>query len=164
MSSGFPFDNQLTSLQPPDIFTDPSPSNIIITSSFGHILPTRLLNTHFPSPPTRLNVHPSLLPQYRGAAPIQWAIARQDVTTGVSVQSLAMGGGKMVDHGELWAVKDGIVSPAWIHCLTDSDTRRAADRRAGYVYDTPAPSRRHRRRPSAPDVAKHPRRDRRYSA
>ncbi|KAI5449410.1 Methionyl-tRNA formyltransferase [Naganishia albida] len=94
--------------QPPDIFAEPSSSNIIITSSFGNILPTRLLSTHFPSPSTRLNVHPSLLPQYRGAAPIQWAIARQDAMTGVSVQSLAMGGGKMVDHGELWAVKEGI--------------------------------------------------------
>lgn len=99
--------------QPPELFTDPSPHNILITASFGHILPTRLLRDHFPAPETRLNVHPSLLPQYRGAAPIQWAIARGDEHTGVSVQSLAMGGGKMVDRGELWAVKEGIVSHSW---------------------------------------------------
>lgn len=40
--------------------------------------------------------------------------------TGVSVQSLAMGGGKMVDHGELWAVKEGIVSlrPGFISSIS----------------------------------------------
>lgn len=100
----------MKSLQLPEPFSSPRSHNILITASFGHILPTQLLRDHFPRPETRLNVHPSRLPQYRGAAPIQWAIARRDTETGVSVQSLAMGGGKMVDKGELWAVKEGIVS------------------------------------------------------
>ena len=100
----------LTSSQLPEPFSAPQPHHILITASFGHILPTELLQTHFPRPETRLNVHPSRLPQYRGAAPVQWALARRDTETGVSVQSLAMGGGKMVDKGELWAVEEGIVS------------------------------------------------------
>ncbi|GHJ86583.1 hypothetical protein NliqN6_2985 [Naganishia liquefaciens] len=94
--------------QPPEPFPEPHAHNVLVTASFGHILPTELLQSHFPRPETRLNVHPSRLPQYRGAAPIQWAIARRDTVTGVSVQSLAMGGGKMVDKGELWAVKEEI--------------------------------------------------------
>ncbi|KAJ9097138.1 hypothetical protein QFC21_004807 [Naganishia friedmannii] len=98
--------------QPPDPYTSPSPRNILITSSFGHILPSQLLLDHFPSPETRLNVHPSILPQYRGAAPIQWAIANRDARTGISVQSLARGGGKMVDRGDLWGVVEGVATSA----------------------------------------------------
>ncbi|KAJ9115784.1 hypothetical protein QFC24_006892 [Naganishia onofrii] len=94
--------------QPPEEYALPSPTNILVTSSFGHILPSALLLSHFPALQTRLNVHPSILPQYRGAAPIQWAIANRDATTGVSVQSLATGGGKMVDRGDLWGVVEGV--------------------------------------------------------
>ncbi|KAJ9111009.1 hypothetical protein QFC22_006654 [Naganishia vaughanmartiniae] len=101
-------DQGIRDWQPPDAYTSPSPTNILITSSFGHILPSGLLSNHFPSSQTRLNVHPSILPQYRGAAPIQWAIANRDPSTGVSVQSLATGGGKMVDRGELWGVLEGV--------------------------------------------------------
>ncbi|ORX38585.1 hypothetical protein BD324DRAFT_368210 [Kockovaella imperatae] len=82
----------------------PHANNLIITSSFGHILPDSFLRP-FPTK-HRLNVHPSLLPKYRGAAPIQWAIANGDRETGVTVQSLAerMQG---VDTGEiLGQVKD----------------------------------------------------------
>lgn len=46
----------------------------------------------------RLNLHPSLLPQLSGAAPVQWAIARQMKSTGVSVQSL----GERFDSGNIY--------------------------------------------------------------
>lgn len=45
-----------------------------------------------------LNVHPSLLPQLRGAAPIQWAIARQLPITGITVQGL----GPTFDSGKVY--------------------------------------------------------------
>lgn len=91
-----------------------SPRRLLITASFGHILPSSVLNP-FPDPASRLNVHPSLLPQYRGAAPIQWAILNGDTSTGVTVQSLALprltedGKPKAgVDTGEIWAQVDGV--------------------------------------------------------
>lgn len=83
-------------LQPPAPFTKPSPSHLLLTASFGHLIPTSLLSLF--SPLNALNVHPSLLPRYRGAAPIQWAIANGDLRTGVSVQELSRG---KFDQGRL---------------------------------------------------------------
>nr|XP_019044638.1 methionyl-tRNA formyltransferase [Kwoniella bestiolae CBS 10118]OCF23568.1 methionyl-tRNA formyltransferase [Kwoniella bestiolae CBS 10118] len=76
----------IKSWTPPNPFTMPSPSHILLTASFGHIIPLRLLKL-FPED-HRLNVHPSLLPRWRGAAPVQWTITNSDKTTGVSVQRL----------------------------------------------------------------------------
>lgn len=79
---------------------------MLLTASFGHIIPLRLLKL-FP-PIQRLNVHPSLLPRWRGAAPVQWTIANGDEETGVTVQTLvryALG----VDAGDILARAEGIV-------------------------------------------------------
>jgi methionyl-tRNA formyltransferase len=48
-----------------------------------------------------------MLPRYRGAAPIQWALINGDKETGVCVQSLSE---RKVDRGEIWAMKGGVVS------------------------------------------------------
>lgn len=80
---------------------------MLLTASFGHIIPLRLLKL-FP-PIQRLNVHPSLLPRWRGAAPVQWTIANGDEETGISVQTLvryALG----VDAGDILGRVEGIVS------------------------------------------------------
>ncbi|KAN0063844.1 Methionyl-tRNA formyltransferase [Thecaphora frezii] len=61
-------------------------SPLLLTCSFGHMIPTSLLS-HFP-PSHRLNIHPSLLPQLRGAAPLQWTIARRLTEGGITVQTL----------------------------------------------------------------------------
>ena len=46
--------------------------DLIVVAAYGHILPQTILDLpRFGC----LNVHTSLLPKYRGAAPIQWAIA-----------------------------------------------------------------------------------------
>jgi methionyl-tRNA formyltransferase len=61
---------------------------IAVVVAYGQILPPALLEL------PRLgcvNVHASLLPRYRGAAPIQWAIARGEVTTGVTTMQLDEG-------------------------------------------------------------------------
>lgn len=50
--------------------------------SYGKLLPDSLLAI---PPKGNLNVHPSLLPQYRGAAPVQWAILNGDVVTGITI-------------------------------------------------------------------------------
>ncbi|KAL8281394.1 hypothetical protein RQP46_006078 [Phenoliferia psychrophenolica] len=69
-----------SSYAPPSPFLTKSPSNILIAASFGHLIPSSLLDLF--DPLNALNVHPSLLPKYRGAAPIQWAIINRDRETG----------------------------------------------------------------------------------
>lgn len=63
---------------------------IMLTCSFGHLIPDALLDA-FPNPWQRINIHPSLLPELRGAAPIQWALARRMSRSGVSIQTLERG-------------------------------------------------------------------------
>ena len=58
---------------------------LIIVVAYGRILPPEILA--LPSIGS-LNIHASLLPRYRGAAPINWALIRGDETTGVTVQWL----------------------------------------------------------------------------
>jgi methionyl-tRNA formyltransferase len=91
----------------PAPFDSPAPTNILVTASFGHIVPNSFLAQFEPN--KRLNVHPSLLPKYRGAAPIQWTIANGDLSTGVSVQRLVEKG-KGIDGGDLVGVVGDIVS------------------------------------------------------
>ncbi|NTV14301.1 MAG: methionyl-tRNA formyltransferase [Desulfobulbaceae bacterium] len=62
--------------------------DLIAVTAFGRILPGPLL--HLP-PHGTLNVHGSLLPRYRGAAPIQWAILNGDQTTGVTIMQMDEG-------------------------------------------------------------------------
>lgn len=88
----------------PSGFVDPSlqhcpPSTLLLTCSFGHMIPDKLLKA-FPLQYQRLNVHPSLLPALRGAAPIQWAISRRYITSGISVQSLES---RVFDSGRILA-------------------------------------------------------------
>lgn len=69
-------------------------AEVIIVAAYGQILKQPLLDL------PRLgciNLHGSLLPLYRGAAPIQWAIANGDKQTGVTVQHMAL----KVDSGDI---------------------------------------------------------------
>ena len=54
---------------------------LIVVAAYGKILPEEILNT---PPYGSINVHSSLLPKYRGAAPINWAILDGEAETGVS--------------------------------------------------------------------------------
>ena len=54
--------------------------------SFGYLLHKNLID-HFKS--GAINVHPSLLPKYRGASPIQYAIWNEEKVTGVSIIGLS---------------------------------------------------------------------------
>lgn len=59
-----------------------SKPDLIVVAAYGQILPKEILDI-----PKRgsLNVHPSLLPKYRGASPIQYAILNGDKKTGVTI-------------------------------------------------------------------------------
>lgn len=69
---------------------------IAVVTAYGKILPERILNI---PPRGFLNVHSSLLPRYRGAAPINWAILNGDRETGVSIMYLV----KALDAGDVLA-------------------------------------------------------------
>lgn len=70
-----------------DTFTgwEPPPTDLIIAVSFGLLVPARILEA---SKYGGINVHPSLLPDLRGAAPVHWAIMLGRKHTGVTIQSL----------------------------------------------------------------------------
>ena len=67
---------------------------LIVVAAYGKILPEDLLNT---PPFGSINVHSSLLPKYRGAAPINWAILKGESVTGVSIMYMA----KELDAGDV---------------------------------------------------------------
>lgn len=72
---------------------------IMVIVGYGQIIPQSILDI---PPRGILNVHASLLPRYRGAAPIQWAIANGETTTGVTIMRIDAGldTGDMLRKGE----------------------------------------------------------------
>ena len=59
--------------------------DLIVVAAYGRILPKSVLEL---PPHGCINVHWSLLPKYRGAAPIQWAILRGEKTTGITIMRM----------------------------------------------------------------------------
>ena len=75
---------------------------LLVVVAYGKILPKALLDI-----PTvaAINVHSSLLPKYRGAAPINWAVLNGEEETGVTIQHL----GEELDAGDIiWTKKTPI--------------------------------------------------------
>jgi len=68
--------------------------DIFVVASYGKLIPQNLLEI----PKYRLNVHPSLLPKYRGSAPIHWPILNGDKETGVSIIDIA----EKLDAGDIY--------------------------------------------------------------
>lgn len=68
--------------------------DLIVTCAFGQILPVDILD--MPKCGS-INVHASILPKYRGAAPIQWAIMNGDKKTGVTIMFMDEG----MDTGDI---------------------------------------------------------------
>ena len=67
---------------------------VIIVVGYGRIIPQWMIDL---PPLGNLNVHASLLPKYRGAAPVQWAIARGETVTGVTTMRIDAG----LDTGDI---------------------------------------------------------------
>ena len=59
---------------------------LIVVAAYGRILPDDILNL---PPMGCINVHSSLLPKYRGAAPINWAVINGETETGVTIMYMA---------------------------------------------------------------------------
>ena len=77
---------------------------LIVVAAYGKILPEDILN--FPQYGS-INVHSSLLPKYRGAAPINWAILDGEEETGVSIMYMA----KELDAGDVILQKTTAIDP-----------------------------------------------------
>lgn len=76
----------------------PLQPDLLVTASFGQKIPTETINeARFGG----LNVHPSLLPRWRGADPVPWAIMTGDHQTGVTIVTLA----ENFDEGKIIAQK-----------------------------------------------------------
>ena len=60
-------------------------ADFIITAAFGQFLPTKFLKS---AKIAAVNVHGSLLPKYRGGAPIQYAVRNGDAETGVTIMEM----------------------------------------------------------------------------
>ena len=84
-----------------EVLKDYSP-DIIVVAAFGQILPKKILD--LPKYGC-INVHTSLLPKYRGASPIQWAIMNGDKKTGVTIMHMDVG----LDTGDIIIQKEVII-------------------------------------------------------
>lgn len=73
-------------------------ADIIIVVAYGKILPKSVLES---AKYGCVNVHASLLPKYRGAAPIQWAVLNGDKETGVTIMQMDEG----LDTGDMLLVE-----------------------------------------------------------
>jgi methionyl-tRNA formyltransferase len=78
--------------------------DVIAVAAYGQILKPDVFTA---APHGCLNVHASLLPKYRGAAPINWAIYHGETTTGVTIFRI----GKGVDTGEMLAQEAIAIGP-----------------------------------------------------
>jgi methionyl-tRNA formyltransferase len=82
--------------------------DLLVVVAYGQYIPQRVIQL---APYQAINVHPSLLPKYRGSAPIQWALLNGDAVTGVSIIYLAqkMDAGDILRQ-ETWAIEDSDTS------------------------------------------------------
>jgi methionyl-tRNA formyltransferase len=81
--------------------------DLIVVAAYGQLLSQRLLDI----PPLGcINIHGSLLPYYRGAAPIQWSVANGETTTGVTAMRMDIG----MDTGDILLTREVPI--------TDTDT------------------------------------------
>ncbi len=71
---------------------------LLVVAAYGLILPSAFIDP----PITAINVHASLLPRWRGAAPIQRALMAGDERTGISIMRVV----KKLDAGPVWLMRD----------------------------------------------------------
>ena len=96
------FINELKALNP----------DVICVVAYGKILPKEILDI---PPYGCINVHASLLPKYRGAAPVQWAVLNGDKTTGVTTiyMDIGMDTGNMILKQEVEIGEDETTGELW---------------------------------------------------
>jgi len=78
--------------------------DLILVIAFGQKISTELINL---PPKGAINIHASLLPKYRGAAPVNWAITKGETETGISIIALA----EKMDAGSICAQTKTEIGP-----------------------------------------------------
>lgn len=78
--------------------------DLVVVAAYGRILPEEMLAV---PPRGCINVHASLLPRYRGSAPINWAILNGEKETGVTIMHMA----KECDTGDMILMKTQPIRP-----------------------------------------------------
>jgi methionyl-tRNA formyltransferase len=81
---------------------------VVVVAAYGRILPAEILD--LPSQGC-INVHASLLPKYRGAAPIQWAILCGETITGVTIMRM----NERMDEGDILLQRSVEILPGETH-------------------------------------------------
>ncbi len=76
----------------------------MVVVGYGKIIPQSIIDI---PPHGIVNVHASLLPRYRGAAPVQWAIARGETATGVTTMRIDAG----LDTGDILLQRETAIGP-----------------------------------------------------
>src|SRR5438067_4730004 len=76
----------------------------IVVVAYGRIVPQWMIEL---PPLGNINLHASLLPKYRGAAPIQWAIAQGEQMTGVTTMKIDAG----LDTGDMLLARETPILP-----------------------------------------------------
>ena len=79
--------------------------DLIVLISYGKILPSLLINI---PKIASINVHPSLLPKYRGPAPIEWALINGETKTGITIIKMD----EKIDTGEIIIQKEVEILPS----------------------------------------------------
>lgn len=79
-------------------------ADFIVTAAYGQFLPTKFLNS---AKIAAVNVHGSLLPKYRGGAPIQYSLINGDKETGITIMEMV----KKMDAGDIYAQKAIEIEP-----------------------------------------------------
>lgn len=76
----------------------------MVVVGYGKIIPQAIIDI---PPHGIINVHASLLPEYRGAAPVQWAIAQGETHTGVTIMRIDAG----LDTGDILLARETAIGP-----------------------------------------------------
>jgi len=79
-------------------------ASLAVLADFGIVVSQDIINIF---PKGIINIHPSLLPKYRGATPVQTALARGEKVTGISIMLLV----KKLDSGPILFQKEEVIQP-----------------------------------------------------
>ena len=113
--------------------------DLIVVAAYGQILPPSILDTPGYG---CINVHASLLPRYRGAAPVNWAIARGETVTGITIMKMDPG----MDTGPMLHVREEPIGeedtaetmlPRLAALGAEALTEALGKHRAGTLTETP---------------------------
>ena len=108
-----------------------------VLASYGKIIPQNIINLFTPG---IINIHPSLLPKYRGPTPIESAIKNGDTKTGVTIMQLSA----KMDAGPIYAITEYPLNrtetrPELYHALADIGTNLLLETLPGILGGTLQP-------------------------